>query len=59
MNSSSLTLLLIRIQEKEQMPFPCDLASRDGATQKRYKPVSKKRCRSKSGLKFNGGLFAL
>lgn len=40
----SLSLPFLRTQEKEQMPFPLDLVSRDGAAQKRYKHVSEKRC---------------
>ena len=59
MNYLSLTLSFVRTQEKEQTPFPCDLASRAGAIQKMYKLVSEKGCRSKPGLRFNRDLFAL
>lgn len=59
MNYSSITPSFIRAEKKEQSPFPCDLASRAGAMQKRNKPVSEKGCPSKSGLRFSRDLFAL
>jgi len=54
-----LTLPFIKTQGKEQMLFPCDLASRAGVPQKRYRAVSAKRCRSKVELRFSRDLLAL